>query len=89
MITDKWLTRLFGITVCVLAILATMTACYLFLRQMPVPDPLDRFLTFLVGALVGRITGARTAEAGDSPMPTTIQNTSADPVPTTDQPRQY
>lgn len=85
--TDKWLTRLFGITVCILAGLATMTACWLFLQQHPVPDPLDRFLTFLAGALVSRITGSRTAETGDTPMPTMIQNTLADPVPTTESRR--
>lgn len=82
MITDKWLSRLFGLTICSLAVLVTVTACILFFREVPVPDPLDRLVTFLLGALVGRLTGSRTAEIGDSPIPTTVQNTSADPVPT-------
>lgn len=84
MMTDKWLSRLFGATVCGLAVLVTVTACVLFFREIPVPDPLDRLVTFLLGALVGRITGARTAETGDAPIPTSVQNTSANPVPTTD-----
>lgn len=86
MITDKWLSRLFGVTVCLLAVMASMTFCALVLREIAVPDPLDRFLTFLVGALVGRITGSRTAEVGDAPQPVTINNTSSDPIPVTTGP---
>lgn len=81
MTTDKWLSRLFGITVCALAVMVTMTACWLFLQHTAVPDPLDRLVTFLLGALVGRITSSRSAEAGDAPMPTTVVNQPTDPVP--------
>lgn len=84
MIADKWLSRLFGITICVLAVLSTMTLCTLVLRELPVPDPLDRFVTFLVGGIVGRLTGQRSAEPGDAPIPTTIQNQVTQPVPTTE-----
>lgn len=74
MITDKWLTRLFAFTVSGLAIITTVTACILFFREVPVPDPLDRLVTFLLGALVGRVTGSRSPEASDAPVTTTIQN---------------
>ena len=82
MITDKWLSRLFGVTICFLAVMTTVTLCWLVLRQLPIPDPLDRFLTFLVGALVGRLTGSKSPEQGDSPIPTTVENKVWNPVPT-------
>jgi hypothetical protein len=62
MTTDRWLTRLIAATVCALTVLVTMTACVLFFREVAVPDPLDRLVTFLLGGLVGRLTSSKTDE---------------------------
>ncbi len=62
MTTDRWLTRLIAATVCGMAVLVTMTACVLFFREVAVPDPLDRLVTFLLGGLVGRLTSSKTDE---------------------------
>ena len=59
MTTDRWLTRLVALTVCAMAVLVTVTACTLFFREVAVPDPLDRLVTFLLGGLVGRLTTSR------------------------------
>lgn len=84
MTSDKWLTRLFGITICALTVVCTMTACWMFLHKLDVPDPLDRLVTFLVGAITGRLTTQRQSEATDTPMPTTVVNPPTAPVPTTE-----
>lgn len=59
MTTDRWLTRLIAATVCGMAVLVTVTACVLFFREVAVPDPLDRLVTFLLGGLVGRLTSSK------------------------------
>lgn len=65
--SDRWLTRLFGATVCLIAVGVTTTACVLFFREVAVPDPLDRLVTFVLGALTGRLTSSKSPEAGDLP----------------------
>lgn len=62
---DRWITRLIAITVCTLSVCVTVTACVLFFRQVAVPDPLDRLVTFLLGGLVGRLT----ASSSKDPLP--------------------
>lgn len=79
--SDRWLTRLFGATVCFLTVLVTVTACVLFFRQVTVPDPLDRLVTFLLGALTGRLTSSKSPEAGDLPATVQVTNTADNPVP--------
>lgn len=69
MTTDRWLTRLIAVTVCAVTVLVTVTACALFFRQVAVPDPLDRLVTFLLGGLVGRLTSSKTEE----PLPVTVE----------------
>lgn len=59
MTTDRWLTRLVGLTLAIIAVVLTVVASTLVLREVPVPDPLDRLLTFVLGALVGRLTTSK------------------------------
>jgi hypothetical protein len=80
MSNDTIITRLIGFTLCGLAVLVTMTACWLFLQEVAVPDPLDRLVTFLLGALVGRLTN----KTNDEPVLTEVTNTGTDPVPVQD-----
>lgn len=50
--TKRWIVG----TICGIAVMLSLTVCWVCLRGMNVPDALDRVLTFLLGNIVGMLT---------------------------------
>lgn len=84
MTTDKHLARIVGWTVCLLAGLSVLSLCWQVVHGHKVDADLHDLVVLLAGGLLGRLTTTRQPEATDSPVPTTVVNSPADPVPTTD-----
>lgn len=59
MTTDRGLTRLIAITVCILALVAVVTEAILVGQGKQIPDPFAQLAALIVGALLGRLTTSR------------------------------
>ena len=65
------------------------TVCTLALRQLPIPDALDRLVTYVVGVMSGMLvkTGVDQARNSEEPIPVTapkplpVENVSDEPMP--------
>lgn len=82
MVTDRFTIRtvVVGLVVAVIGGVAAMA--YLAFTQTPVPDPFDRLVTFLAGALTSVLV--TTSSHGDEAQPVQIVNEPEDAVPTED-----
>jgi hypothetical protein len=85
---DRVTKQLIICTVCLIAVLVTITMCYLAIQAVGIPDQIDRLATLLVGALVGSLvkTGVDRVMGGEGEpaIKTEITNTAANPAITED-----
>lgn len=82
---DRITKQIIVYTVCGIAVMVTLCVCRMAMRQIPIPDQLDRIVTLVVGGVLGWLgkTGVDAAFPA-SGVPVKVNNAPNDPVPTTE-----
>lgn len=72
-------------SLCGIAWVFCMTICFLALKQLPIPDPLDRLATFVVGNISGMLIKTAADKAlGTEATPLTVETAPDKPLETVD-----